>query len=115
MAVTAINLALGLIFFININIIGRSNGALQVGFYKGKCNSADVENVIFQVVKTQFIKDSTIAAALLRMQFHDCWINVRNSLSNISGCPFTFLCFFKLGLIIILLTSLMILTFLYVS
>ncbi|MCD7465781.1 hypothetical protein HAX54_001936 [Datura stramonium] len=50
-------------------------GELRVGFYKGKCGMTDVEGVVRRVVKTWFFtKDKTIAAALLRMQFHDCFV-----------------------------------------
>ncbi|XP_057806491.1 peroxidase 60-like [Salvia miltiorrhiza] len=60
-------------------LCGQSQGAaapLQVGFYKGKCGSADVEAVVYGVVRAWFAtKDNTIAAALLRMQFHDCFVN----------------------------------------
>ncbi|KAG8387479.1 hypothetical protein BUALT_Bualt02G0025500 [Buddleja alternifolia] len=48
---------------------------LQVGFYQGKCRSADVEAVVSGVVKALYKKDPTITAALLRMQFHDCFVN----------------------------------------
>jgi len=51
-------------------------GALQVGFYKGKCKTGkDVEAIIRGVVRTRFLKDPTIVAALLRLQFHDCFVN----------------------------------------
>ncbi|XP_009593086.1 peroxidase 60 [Nicotiana tomentosiformis] len=52
-------------------------GQLRVGFYKGiKCGQKDVEGVVREVVKSwRFTKDKTIAAALLRMQFHDCFVN----------------------------------------
>ncbi|KAF8412506.1 hypothetical protein HHK36_000474 [Tetracentron sinense] len=49
--------------------------ALQVGFYKGKCKFEDVESIVAGVVTARFINDQTIAAALLRMQFHDCFVN----------------------------------------
>ncbi|CAN4116306.1 unnamed protein product [Withania somnifera] len=55
---------------------GECFGELRVGFYKGKCGLTDVEGVVRRVVKTWFFtKDKTIAAALLRMQFHDCFVN----------------------------------------
>lgn len=61
-------------------LCGRSEGGaapLQVGFYAGKCRSADVEAVVGGVVRAWFYnEDSTIAAALLRLQFHDCFVNV---------------------------------------
>ncbi|KAL3828577.1 hypothetical protein ACJIZ3_017379 [Penstemon smallii] len=48
---------------------------LEVGFYRGKCRSADVEAVVSGVIKEWYKKDPTITAALLRMQFHDCFVN----------------------------------------
>ncbi|KAL8057846.1 hypothetical protein ABFX02_04G209900 [Erythranthe guttata] len=48
---------------------------LQVGFYQGKCRSADVEAIVGMVVKARYSRDPTITAALLRMQFHDCFVN----------------------------------------
>ncbi|PIN20733.1 Peroxidase [Handroanthus impetiginosus] len=48
---------------------------LEVGFYKGKCRSADVEAVVGGVIKAWIMRDPTIVAALLRMQFHDCFVN----------------------------------------
>lgn len=61
-------------------LCGQSQGGgapLQVGFYTGKCRSADVEAVVGGVVRAWFYnKDTTIAAALLRLQFHDCFVDV---------------------------------------
>ncbi|KAK4482711.1 hypothetical protein RD792_009878 [Penstemon davidsonii] len=48
---------------------------LVVGFYRGKCRSIDVEAVVSGVIKEWYKKDPTITAALLRMQFHDCFVN----------------------------------------
>ncbi|KAL9225994.1 hypothetical protein vseg_001855 [Gypsophila vaccaria] len=49
---------------------------LKVGFYKGLCpNNADIESTIMNKVREHFAKDSSIIAALLRMQFHDCFVN----------------------------------------
>ncbi|KAK4440598.1 Peroxidase 60 [Sesamum alatum] len=72
---TAIIILLSLVF---ATLSGQCRGGdvpLQVGFYKGKCWTADVEAVVGSVVLAQFMKDRTIAAALLRMQFHDCFVN----------------------------------------
>ncbi|KAK3153335.1 hypothetical protein QOZ80_2BG0170900 [Eleusine coracana subsp. coracana] len=54
-----------------------SGGAasLQYGFYKGKCNSSDVEAVVQSIVKARFAREAPIVAYLLRMQFHECVIN----------------------------------------
>ncbi|XP_051134059.1 peroxidase 60 [Andrographis paniculata] len=49
---------------------------LQVGFYKNKCLLADVEAIVGNVVADwKKNNDSAIAAALLRMQFHDCFVD----------------------------------------
>lgn len=70
----ALVLALGLIL---VNFTGHCHGALQVGFYRGKCRLlVDVESVVSTVVKAKLIMDPTITPALLRMQFHDCFVNV---------------------------------------
>lgn len=51
---------------------------LQVGFYKGQCPSTnvDVEATITAKVQEHFRKDATLLPALLRMQFHDCFVHV---------------------------------------
>ncbi|XP_073138273.1 peroxidase 60-like [Henckelia pumila] len=55
---------------------GRSNGdGLQIGFYRGKCRFIDVESAVGAVIAAWHRKDPTITAALLRMQFHDCFVN----------------------------------------
>uniref|UniRef100_A0A7N0RFR9 Peroxidase n=1 Tax=Kalanchoe fedtschenkoi TaxID=63787 RepID=A0A7N0RFR9_KALFE len=53
----------------------QSYAALTTGFYKGKCGSLDVEAIVAQVMSAQFAKDPTIVPALLRMHFHDCFVN----------------------------------------
>ncbi|CAL9079251.1 unnamed protein product [Musa textilis] len=63
-------LALSL-FLLNVAV---SHGALQFGFYTGKCKGTDVETAIRGIVAARFAKDPTILPALLRMQFHDCFV-----------------------------------------
>lgn len=72
-------LALILVLFL-VLFCGKSYGELRVGFYKGKCGLTDVERVVRNVVELWHVtkKEKAIAAALLRMQFHDCFVNVRN-------------------------------------
>lgn len=50
---------------------------LKVGFYKGLCPNkfVDIEAIITNRVREEFFKDSTILPALLRMQFHDCFVH----------------------------------------
>lgn len=80
---TAVTTALALIL---AALCGQSHGGgtpLAVGYYKGKCRAVnvDVEAVVNGVVRAWFTyKDNTIAAALLRMQFHDCFVNVSYTL-----------------------------------
>ncbi|KAL2944308.1 Peroxidase 60 [Bienertia sinuspersici] len=47
---------------------------LVVGYYKDKCNS-DIEDIIEVLVTEEFDKDPTILPALLRLQFHDCFVH----------------------------------------
>ncbi|XP_055815298.1 peroxidase 60-like [Solanum dulcamara] len=56
---------------------GECYGELRFGFYKGKCGMTDVERVVRNVVEIWHFtkKEKAIAAALLRMQFHDCFVN----------------------------------------
>ncbi|KAL9375657.1 hypothetical protein Peur_032536 [Populus x canadensis] len=67
-----LTLALG---FISVNFAGFCFGALQVGFYRGKCGFADVEAIAAGVITAQFFRDPSTVAALLRLQFHDCFVN----------------------------------------
>ncbi|BBH05197.1 root hair specific 18 [Prunus dulcis] len=65
--------AIGLVF---LTFAGQCSGALEVGFYRGKCGRfVDVEGIVAGIVRTKFFRDRTIAAALIRMQFHDCFVN----------------------------------------
>lgn len=75
MSITAaVVLAIGLVL---VALSGHCSGALEVGFYKGKCGrSIDVEEIVARVVKEKFFKNQTIVAALIRMHFHDCFVNV---------------------------------------
>lgn len=67
---------------------GFSNGELQVGFYKGKCGPQDVEVIVAGVITSWFFRDPSILASLVRLQFHDCFVNVR----LIFICPIYLIC-----------------------
>ncbi|XP_049395037.1 peroxidase 60-like [Solanum stenotomum] len=69
-------LALVVVLFF-VLFCGKCYGELRVGFYKGKCGVTNVEGVVQNVVETWHFeeKEKDIAAALLRMQFHDCFVN----------------------------------------
>ncbi|GJR12584.1 peroxidase 60 [Tanacetum coccineum] len=71
----AVALAIGFIF---LNLAGHCYGyyvGLQYGFYKSKCQTSDVEDIVRKTVYSKFLRDRTIAPALIRMQFHDCFVN----------------------------------------
>ncbi|XP_039052552.1 peroxidase 60-like [Hibiscus syriacus] len=52
----------------------QCDASLQVGFYKGKCNSSNVEGIVFSVVERRFNEAKGIAPALIRLHFHDCFV-----------------------------------------
>ncbi|KAK6936228.1 hypothetical protein RJ641_033258, partial [Dillenia turbinata] len=75
----ALGIVIGVIF---VNFVGQcygqGGGGLQVGFYKGKCQKkVDIESIVFGVIFSSFMKDPTITPALLRMQFHDCFVRTQ--------------------------------------
>ncbi|KAI3523247.1 hypothetical protein L1887_01307 [Cichorium endivia] len=67
-------LAVGLIIF-NHCYGALAYGGLQYGFYNGKCRASDVEGIVRRTVYSKFLTDRKIAPALIRMQFHDCFVN----------------------------------------
>ena len=50
--------------------------ALRVDFYEKSC--PNVEKLVFDVVQSAMKFDPTVPAGLLRMHFHDCFIEVTN-------------------------------------
>lgn len=54
----------------------QGQGGLKTGFYSSSCPKA--EEIIRATVEARFNKDPTIAAGLLRLHFHDCFVQVMN-------------------------------------
>ena len=47
---------------------------LQIGFYDSYC--PDAEDIVRSTVEQHYDKDATVAPALLRLHFHDCFVQV---------------------------------------
>ncbi|KAG8091003.1 hypothetical protein GUJ93_ZPchr0011g27902 [Zizania palustris] len=61
------------IFFVVLVVVaGVCNGQLQVGFYSKSCPAA--ESTVASVVRQAAAADNTILPALVRLQFHDCFV-----------------------------------------
>ncbi|XP_010537343.1 PREDICTED: peroxidase 13 isoform X2 [Tarenaya hassleriana] len=58
--------------FLILVLMGVSEAQLQVGFYSKTCPSA--ESTIRTVVRRAVAADAAAAARLLRLQFHDCFV-----------------------------------------
>ncbi|KAK4282077.1 hypothetical protein QN277_013497 [Acacia crassicarpa] len=54
-------------------VLPMAFGQLKVGFYDSSCPNA--EAIVKQVVQKRFNTDKSVTAALLRMHFHDCFVN----------------------------------------
>ncbi|KAI3927701.1 hypothetical protein MKW92_004829 [Papaver armeniacum] len=66
-----------------------SNGQLRVGFYSSTCPNA--EDIVNSVVREAFLVDNNMAAILLRLHFHDCFVNV---IIGLTLLPLSFLLIF---------------------
>ncbi|MCL7035300.1 hypothetical protein MKW94_003075 [Papaver nudicaule] len=62
------------LMFMLLNLAITCNAQLRTGFYWGKCGKNSVEGLIRGVVQARLQRDPTVAAALLRLQFHDCFV-----------------------------------------
>ncbi|TVU51301.1 hypothetical protein EJB05_02712, partial [Eragrostis curvula] len=60
------------LLFVVLFEVGVVRGQLQVGFYSDSC--PDAEDVVTAAVQDAAGNDPTILPALLRLQFHDCFV-----------------------------------------
>ena len=63
-----------LVLCILLGIVSSSYGQLQLNFYAKSCPQA--EKIIQDYVYKQIPKAPSLAPALLRMHFHDCFVRV---------------------------------------
>ena len=63
------------LLLMSLGIIGVARAQLQVGFYSDSC--PDAEDTVTAAVQDAAASDPTILPALLRLQFHDCFVRVR--------------------------------------
>ncbi|KAI3952399.1 hypothetical protein MKX01_005266 [Papaver californicum] len=61
------------IFFLLLQIFMASSLELQHGFYKQTCPNA--ESIVKQVLRNAMTKELRVAASVMRLQFHDCFVN----------------------------------------
>lgn len=57
-----------------------SQGGLKTGFYSSSCPKA--ESIVRSTVEAHFNKDPTVTAGLLRLHFHDCFVQVMKNNPN---------------------------------
>ncbi|KAL3535862.1 hypothetical protein ACH5RR_004323 [Cinchona calisaya] len=62
-------LVIKLLISINLNAVAAQ---LKTGFYSSSCQNA--ETIVRSTVETNYNKDPTVAAGLLRLHFHDCFV-----------------------------------------
>lgn len=63
-----------LILALSSRLAESQDQGLKTGFYSSSCPKA--EAIVKSTVESHFNKDPTVAAALLRLHFHDCFVQV---------------------------------------
>ncbi|XVF68108.1 hypothetical protein PTKIN_Ptkin10aG0176600 [Pterospermum kingtungense] len=61
-----------LLLLLSASFIGTSRGQLNVGFYSNTC--PDAESIVSGVVRNAAQSSSSVPAVLLRLHFHDCFV-----------------------------------------
>jgi peroxidase len=64
----------GIIILVLLGFLGSIEAQLVLGFYSKNCPRA--EKIVHDFVNMQIHNAPTLAAALIRMHFHDCFIRV---------------------------------------
>jgi len=55
------------------------NGDLTPTFYNETCSN--VSSIVRGIIETALLTDTRIGASLIRLHFHDCFVDVRTSIS----------------------------------
>ena len=71
----AMAMALDLDLDLHMATIAEAEPRLAVGFYRRSCPGA--EEVVAGAVREAVRHDPTVAASLLRLMFHDCFVQVK--------------------------------------
>jgi hypothetical protein len=74
---TSSSLTLGIIVLSCALLLATATHGLQVGYYKKTCPSAEV--LVRAAVKKAVVANPGVGAGLIRMLFHDCFVEVRTS------------------------------------
>lgn len=76
METTGISTCLGFVALVLVmmGLAAEGQGGLKTGFYSSSCPKA--EDIVRSTVEAHFNKDPSVAAGLLRLHFHDCFVQV---------------------------------------
>lgn len=74
METTSISTCLGFVALVLVmmSLAAEGQGGFKTGFYSSSCPKA--EDIVRSTVEAHFNKDPSVAAGLLRLHFHDCFV-----------------------------------------